>query len=192
MKNKLLMLILIFLLLLVSVPSAWSYFFTYTKATGTITINLLDDSDIDECVVDNVKEVTVTAKPNSDPVFIRVRVFKASDVAVSYQGDGWALNGDYYYYNIPIDGVDGGLFADNAVISFTVSIPSENVENPPVYTEDETRHVVVIYEGTPALFTTVQPTSGTYWTQKDGDTVIGYWYANWEKTLPQPTVGGGN
>ncbi len=187
MKNKLLMLILIFLLLLVSVPSAWSYFFTYTKATGTIAINLLDDSDIDECVVDNVKEVTVTAKPNSDPVFIRVRVFKASDVAVSYQGDGWALNGDYYYYNIPIDGVDGDPFANNTTINFTVTMSSEAE-----HVNDETRHVAVVYEGTPALFTTVQPTSGTYWTQKEGDTVIGYWYANWEKTLPQPAVGGGN
>ena len=45
MKNKLLMLVLIFLLLLVSVPSAWSYFFTYTKATGTITINLLEEKE---------------------------------------------------------------------------------------------------------------------------------------------------
>ena len=181
MRNKLLMLVLIILLLAVSVPQSLSYFFTYTKASGTVTVDLSDDSYIDECVTGNVKDVTITAKDNSDPVFVRVLVFKAPDITVTYQGEGWEADGDYYYYYMPIDGFDGDPFTDNAEISFTVLMNSQNE-----YAEDETRHVVVVYEGTPALFSTTVPQADRYWTQKDSDdNIIGYWYADWNTVLPE-------
>ena len=179
MKNKLLTIILIFLLLLVSVPSAYSYFFTYTKATGTIAINLMDDSDIDECVKESEKEVTITAKDNSDPIFVRVRVFKADDVKVVTSTSNWSHEQDdvWYYYDLPIDGINTDLFGNTAEIKFTVSIPSTGDTE---FAEDETRHVVVVYEGTPALFSATVPSSGSYY----GDETIGYWYADWTTVLP--------
>jgi len=190
MKFKLSFLILI-MLLAVYVPSTLSYFFTYTKAEGTVTVELFDDSTMEECVHNTIKEISVTADEESDPIFVRVKTFAPSDVMVDSETAGWNRKDDgYWYYGAPIAGTSSDykqLFASNADINFDVALPSTE-END--FEEGDNRHVVVIYEATPALYAASADELPEDISVNDcfQDSNGGLWYANWGMVLEPETV----
>lgn len=184
MKHKLALLLLILMLMVVSVPSAFSYFFTYTTVKGTVAVELDadDSSEINETADNTTKDVVITADDGSSPIFVRVKVFYVKDdVTVDpIKGENWSalwLEGDdIYHYLTPIDGVADSSFGDTAAISFRIAIASGEA--------DDTKHVVVVYEATPALFSETEPTSAPYsCEEKNGDETVGYWYPDWSTTF---------
>lgn len=151
MKHKLLSLLLILLVFFVSVPSTLSYFFTYVETSGTVTVKLYDDSEIIEEVPgdDPIKNITIKADDNSDPIFVRVKVFAADDVTISTNSEGWSLIDGYYEYVNPIDGFDSDseFQRSTSTLKLEITIPKTTSEEDAVE-----KHVVVVYEATPAIF----------------------------------------
>ena len=146
-KNTVWILSLI-LLLLISVPAALSYFYTYTNATGTIPVHLEDGTTITEDVPNTQKQITITADEDSDPVFVRVKVFASDVIETGSSTEGWELRNDgCYYYSDPIDGKEGNDIDGSAYLEISVSL-SEGADPE---TLAESYNVIVIYEATPAL-----------------------------------------
>lgn len=188
MKHKLALLLLILMLMTVSVPSAFSYFFTYTTVKGTVAVEFDadDGSVIDEVADDTTKDVVITADEGSDPIFVRVKVFYVEGYVSVEPKDqnwetSWLMSNDYYHYRTPIDGVEDSSFADTAAISFRIGIASGKA--------DDMKHVVVVYEATPALFAeSVPSTAPYYYEEKNGDETVGFWYPDWNTSFTPETV----
>ena len=181
MKNKFIIVIAIALLCIVSVPSALAYFYTYAQTEGTVTVTLSDKSDIEEKIEKGEKLISIKADENSDPVFVRVKYFAPSNATITVtKNEGWTEEGEFYYYNKPIDGK-----ADTETIKdVTDSTLNIKIERPADMEEGETFDVVVLHEMTPALFSESEP-SATYKffdSEKNG-----WWYADWTTTV-KPTT----
>ena len=124
-----------------SVSNANAYFTTYVTAKGGYAINWKHEEHIDESFEDWNKYVTITSKPESIPVFVRVKAFSGSTYSLSYSGNEWTENGGYYYYNNVLNGGE----TTSALRVFIDNIPT----NPQ---KKENFNVVVIYETIPAQF----------------------------------------
>ncbi len=169
-NNKLIIVIAAALLLLLSVPSALSYIFTYTKENLQNDIELKystwmkEDPDYKECT----KTLRITADEDSDYVFVRAIAFSDTGEPIIYEGahgesTKWHKGDqDYWYYSDPIK--DGDK-AEDLIVYFG--------EVPANAKIGEDYHVVVLYEGTPALFSET-PVDGAW-----PDPVSGFWYADW-------------
>ena len=154
-KNRLLVFVSLALLVIVMVPNAFAYFSNYTQTKGMKKINLKDESHINEEKVENgIKEIVITADPNSEPVFIRVKAIhintiktsKSKTAASTYNPADWTQNGDYYYYKNPIDGSnDTTGILNSAKLNLKVEIPSTEADKI-----GDKVHVVVVYEAIPA------------------------------------------
>ena len=155
-KNRLLVFVSLALLVIVMVPNAFAYFSTYTQTKGMKKINLKDESHINEEKVENgIKEIVITADPNSEPVFIRVKAIHINTIATSksetaaspYNPKDWTQNDDdYYYYKYPIDGSDDTTgILNSAKLNLKVEIPSTEADKI-----GDKVHVVVVYEAIPA------------------------------------------
>ena len=97
-----------------TVGDAWSYFTTYTRATGTLRIGLGSQTQIEEEYRDHTKHLVVS-NDSEQAVYVRAKSFSGSRYPLSYSSaDGsWQEGSDgYYYYNgiLPgtVIGEDGG------------------------------------------------------------------------------------
>jgi len=128
------------LVLGLTIGSSLAYFTTFTRATGTVPIEMGFTTTIEEPIVDTsttdfVKTVVISNEgPNE--VYVRARAFAGDNYPLSYSGEGWTDGGDgYWYYSalIPADGESLPLFV-------TISgVPAEPEEG-------QTFNVVVVYE----------------------------------------------
>ena len=158
-RQKITVLAALVMVLLVTVPRAYSYFTAYVRLQGKVTISLQDSSVIEEPSVEQgIKHVMIKADDDSDPIFIRVRVFAADEVEISTESAGWTLSEDgYYYYDTPIDGKADDLFQQQVALELSVKLPAD---------ASERYNVIVIYEASPAL--------------QDEN---GQWYADWNQII---------
>lgn len=159
MKNRKLILVLLAFVLAVSasIQPAIAYFTTYTYAKGGHPIYLRDTTRIEEKFSNRVKHIRISSDDNSEPVWVRAKVFCAyqdvESVTIASETNKWVkgeedANG-YVFYNYTEP-----LTAGNKTDELTVTINfKENVEPA----EGDNFNVIVVYESTP-----VRSTDATY------------------------------
>ena len=151
-RKWLLLLLAVALVLGASVGSAMAYFTASNTVKGGYVINIKPDPHIDEKVTDH-KAVTITNAVDGGPVFVRVKAFtgKEYEALLKYDcADGhWFKGTDrfpgdkgYYYYDLPLE-------AGAATSVLNVRISDVLPEGAEI---DEEAKVIVVYEGTPAVF----------------------------------------
>lgn len=141
-RNLILAVLALVLAVTVSVPSALAYFTTYVRAAGTKPVHLAEETRLKEPKpVDWTKHLTVTAQDGSEPVFVRARAFAPDGLTLTYSGENWTQNGDFWYYG---PSIKGGESAAELLIKID-NIPQD-------VKEDENFNVVVVYECTPVLY----------------------------------------
>ena len=159
--------LLLVMILSMCIAPAMAYFTANTEAEGAVPITLGDREEIDEDFDDWVKHVTITSEKDSEPVFIRAKVFYsvASGLTVSISGSGWSLGEDgYYYYSEIVKAEQSTSVLDVAIGNIT-----QNAE------EGDEFNVIVIYESAPVRY------------EPDGTA-----YADWDHVLDTGTEEGGS
>ena len=137
------------LLLMVSVPSTLAYFTDAKEFEVKHSLKISIGSSItDDVVQDHIKSVTISADDDSDPIFVRVRVFAPNSVTITFDKEmnpGWEEHGDYYEYTKPLD---GKASTEDIAQSVTVHIGVEFASDD----EADTHNVIVIYEAVVAKY----------------------------------------
>lgn len=154
MKKKRILLALLALALAVSVslPAAMAYFTTNARANGTRTLQLGGSTTIEENMAEWVKEITVSAKEDSQPMWVRVSAIPYGDLALDYiPGDGWISGGDgWYYYTTPLANPADG---SSAVLKTTLlQIRVDHIKVDEVGMIPEDFDVPVVCESAPVLY----------------------------------------
>lgn len=126
-----------------NISNANAYFTTYVTAKGGYSVNWKHEEHMEESFTDWNKYVTITSKPDSIPVFVRVKAFAGTTYSLDFSGSEWSKNDadGYYYYNIPLNGGE----TTTALKIFIDNIPINPQKN-------ENFNVVVVYETVPAQF----------------------------------------
>ena len=177
-KNLILAVLAIVLVLCASIGAASAYFTTYADAKGGHEVHMKDESKIDEEVVGNVKQVTISnvadpgTMPGTYPVFVRARVFAGNDVNVVTAGENWEARGGYYYYLKPIySALEDASTEESQTKTLNITVtPKENSTVRPGDPID----VLVTYESVPAVFTANgDPDFDTSWSIKENIQEIG-------------------
>ena len=147
-KNKLIVFASLALVLFISIPSIFSYFSTFTITKGVRNVVIQDGTYITEEVNSWTKKVTIKADPNSDAVYVRVKVFAPEDIQklLEITGEGWNPKDGYYEYSEPIDGKDETDYKD-ATTELDIKINNEKL--PKDTQEGDEFHIVVVYESSP-------------------------------------------
>ncbi len=178
--KKIIILVSLLMITLVSVPKALAYFYTYTSAQGTLRVSITDESSFEETVVDKTKTLSIKADNDSDPIFVRAKIIKTSDVETNIDlGTGWSgpRDDDFYYYDLPLDGKEGMFDQTATDIVVTIKFPA-SAEDGDKY------NVVVLYEATPAIFSSTMPSAtqlgDNYSLYEETDN---YWYTDWKEVL---------
>ena len=133
---------------------AWSYFTTYTSATGGYTVTLGSETQIEEDYSDHTKHLTVSNQ-GPMPVYVRARAFSGSRYTLSYSSEdgSWQAGSDgYYYYSQVLDAPYAG--EDGAMVTPETSELLIRIGFPEDAEEGEDCNVVVIYESTPVQYGT--------------------------------------
>ena len=148
-KNKLIIFMILALLLLVSVPSIFSYFSTFTMTKGSKKIVMQNSTYMKEEVKSWAKNIVVEADDDSDPVTVKVRVFAPEYIQqlLSFSGENWSKDGDFYSYSLPIDGKADT--ADYAQETSELVIKIDETKLPTDVKDGDDFHIVVVYEATP-------------------------------------------
>lgn len=165
--------------LFATVGDAWSYFTTYTRATGTLRIGLGSQTQIEEEYRDHTKRLVVS-NDGEQAVYVRAKAFSGSRYLLSYSSaDGsWQEGSDgYYYYNEILPGTVIG--EDGTVTAAVTSELLVRIEFPEDAQEGDDCNVVVIYESVPVQYDT------------DGS-ALEPWAADWSAALITGAVEGGN
>ena len=159
--------LLLVMILSMCIAPAMAYFTANTEAEGAVPITLGDREEIDEDFDDWVKHVTITSEKDSEPVFIRAKVFYsvASGLTVSISGSGWSLGEDGYYYYSEIVKAE----QSTSVLDVAIGNIPQNAE------EGDEFNVIVIYESAPVRY------------KPDGTA-----YADWDHVLDTGTEEGGS
>ncbi len=159
--------LLLVMILSMCIAPAMAYFTANTEAEGAVPITLGDREEIDEDFDDWVKHVTITSEKDSEPVFIRAKVFYsvASGLTVSISGSGWSLGEDGYYYYSEIVKAE----QSTSVLDVAIGNIPQNAE------EGDEFNVIVIYESAPVRY------------EPDGTA-----YADWDHVLDTGTEEGGS
>ena len=154
------------LVLTASIGSAFAYFSTYEKALGGYEIHLGDYEEITEDFSDWTKKVVVTSRQDSkDDVYVRIKAFAGSQVALQYSGDTrWSPAADGYYY-----------YSDVLKPGESTSEIDVLINNIPQGVDPDSFNVVVVYEATAVRY------------NADGTP-----YADWTQTLDVTYVTGGD
>ena len=121
-----------------------AYFTTYVRAEGGYIIEAGYETEIEEKFYDWQKEITISCKSGSQPVYVRARAFCGDEYKLLYADpDGkWTQGQDGYWYYKDI--LNGGETAKPLLIKI------ENV--PEEVKESAEFNVVVIYEYTPVRY----------------------------------------
>lgn len=145
------------------IGKAWAYFTTYTEASGGYRIDLGDETEITEHYEDWIKEITISSKEDSEPVYIRARAFCA-EYLLTYEGEGWTRvppkqpgaeekeDEEYWYYYEGI--LKGGETAPVLKVEIN-DVPKSSEKDPGKHPEIGDRfNVIVIYESIPVRYKT--------------------------------------
>lgn len=103
-RRKLLILgaIALVLVLCTSIGTAWAYFTTYSEARGGYRLRMAHrrEMDMEEEFSQWTKHITLQNSEESDPVFVRAKVFAPTGLTLSYLDESgkWTLGEDGYYY----------------------------------------------------------------------------------------------
>lgn len=167
--NLILAVLAVVLILCASIGAASAYFTTYADARGGYVIHMKYESEIEERVEGNVKQVTIYNNPvpgtdnGTYPVFVRARVFAGNDVNVSSAGTNWTPSGDYYFYTIPLYTGD-----HSETLNITVTPAANSIVRP-----GDPIDVLVTYESVPAVFTPAgAPDMQTSWANGEATNTI--------------------
>lgn len=168
--NKFFLALAMVMLIVAMIIPAWSYFTTYAQARGGYQVHLKEDSRIKEGdVVNWTKPITISSTETSEPIYVRVKAFCGDDKKLVYSADeGWTDGNDGYWYYDAV--LEPGQTTENIL-----NINIQGAKDPEDATPDDSFHVVVIYESTPARY------------RADGTP-----YANWKEILNQVVEEGGN
>ena len=141
MKRKTILLgaLALVLVLCVSIGAAWAYFTTYASAQGGYVIQ--QGVEFEETFYDWTKHVVITSKPNTVPVYVRVRAYASTQYTLETGGAGWTQDGDWWYCTEILEG--GGQ--TNPLDILILDVPTE-VEN------GDSFNVVVVYEYAPVRY----------------------------------------
>ncbi len=128
-----------------SAGSAWAYFTTYVEARGMLTLEMGDETTIDEPKFESwTKHIVVSSDKGSKPVYVRARAFCGSEYKLVYTGSSkWTPGSDGYYYYSDI--LNGGEKTEELLVKIE-NVPVEDVKDGSEF------NVVVIYETTPVLY----------------------------------------
>ncbi len=147
-----------------SMGTAWAYFTTYATMKGGVTLSLGDTTEITERVDQNKKVVVISADEKSQPVFVRVKAFCSAEYSLTYEGTGWTLGtDDYYYYGEPI-----GANEDTTELTITIL----GADGNPIKVTDNAEpgdefNIIVVYETVPVVFDQYEnPDPEEAWKQK--------------------------
>lgn len=136
----------------ISVPSAYAYFTTYADAEGEREIMLGNDTDIEEEVNDLTKHIVIANNEDSQPVYIRVKVFWAEGAHVDTVNIGPADSNDSRWS----EGTDGFWYYSEIVepgqstAELTALITVKGDKKPDF-------NVVVVSESTPVIYENNSP-----------------------------------
>lgn len=170
-RTLLLAVLAVMLVLSSSIGSAVAYFTTYASARGGYVIRLGGRTEIEEKYENAQKLVRISNVPGKEddkgkyPVFVRVRAFSDSGLAISYISDpagAWLADGDYWCYQ-------KALFAGDTSDTLKISVNAKTEEKE--FKTGDTADVIVVYESVPAVFKADgSPDLDTAW--KTGDIKI--------------------
>ena len=181
--NLILAVLAVVLILCASIGAASAYFTTYADARGGYVIHMKYESEIEEKVEGNVKQVTISniarsdTEPGTYPVFVRAKVFAGNDVNVSISGTNWTpittSKGVYYFYELPLYSArEGYASVDTQSQTTTLGITVDPAENSTVRPGDPI-DVLVTYESVPAVFTAAgAPDLETSWANGEATNTI--------------------
>ena len=96
-KKLSLLVVTLVLVLSVSVGLTMAYFSDYTPAKGGELLVLGGQTEIEEHVTDNSKDVTIH-NTGETTVLIRVGIFGPDKMDVQYDESAWEKDGTFYYY----------------------------------------------------------------------------------------------
>ena len=121
-----------------------AYFTTYVRAEGGYIIQSGDETEIEEKFYDWTKEITISSKSGSQPMYVRVKAFCGDEYKLLYSDpDGmWTQGQDGYWYYKDI--LNGGEKTKPLLIKIE-GVPEEVKESAEF-------NVVVIYESTPVSY----------------------------------------
>ena len=146
-KSYFLSVLAVILILFTVINSAFAYFTASVSAVGGKKVTLGGSSEIVEKFANWTKKVTITAKKDSELVYVRVTAFCGSAVKLEYssESDKWFDGNDgYWYYSEPIK--DGESTEELLIKINDVPVkPGEDVNF-------EEYNVAVIQEYTPVRY----------------------------------------
>ncbi len=138
-----------------SIGTAVAYFTTFVTAKGGYVIHLANQSEIEEDYDKGVKTLSIknTGESGKYPIFVRARAFAGEDYILTPRADSegkWnlapsaPLDTDYWYYTEAISGQ-----ASTTTMSIEIKYADSNKE----WKDGNERNIIVVYESTPAIFT---------------------------------------
>ena len=153
-KRKLILTFLVFALIIcANIQPAIAYFTTFTYAKGGHPIYLRDTTRIEEQFSQQKKHVRIRSEDNSEPVWVRAKVFYAYQgiERIDIEGTKWQRDetsdeNGYYFYNY-VDPLPGGGVTDELTV--TIHTKSNETIKPD---EGDQYNVIVIYESTPVRY----------------------------------------
>jgi len=119
------------------VTPAVAYFTAHTEAEGSAAITLGWKTKIEEDV-DGLKKTVRVSNEGPESCYVRVTAFAPDGVVLTYTGDGWSADGDYYLY--------GSILAAGETTDPIV------VEIEPGDYDADDLNIVVVYESTKVTY----------------------------------------
>ena len=136
------------LVLGMGVGSAWAYFTDTTTATGALEI-LPETTRITEENGAGTKTIRIQNTSEESPVWVRARVFAASELGANASGDKWSGSIDgWFTYGEPLP---AGEETEALKVTFALKHPKTDEYPEGVEPGDET-NVVVVYECVPVSY----------------------------------------
>ena len=181
-KHYVLIALLFALIISATIQPAIAYFTTFVNAKGGYEISVGDTTTIQEKYDDWKKDITISNKEGSEPVFIRAKVLYTGlkeGEHFSVDSLGWTKatpDDGYYYYGASASNLtilEGGHNTSENGNHFIVEI-TNIPENPQ---EGVSFSVTVVYESTPVRYTQ----------DANGNNVP---YADWDAKIVRVTTGG--
>lgn len=127
-----------------AVLPAAAYLTGNTSASALVPVApLVLHTTLVEDVTDLQKVVTITADEGYAPVWVRVMVLQGETFDVSVGGEGWTQDGDWWYYDAPLQ-------PGETANELTVSV--DNIPGGAKALADESFNVIVIHECAPVLY----------------------------------------
>lgn len=146
----------VILVLGAGIHNIWAYFTTYAEAQGGYVIELGDKTEIKEEFADWTKKVVIRSSEDSQPVFVRAKVFCEStlvdDLVYMYADTDWKYDeeSEYFYYQHILT---AGQETSELQIKINLKKETDPITGEIIENEiGDNFNVVVIYECTPVRY----------------------------------------